>query len=469
MVGPVHTNKCALDAYEAVGLKIAVSDSIQIYEILVMQQAETIIIGAGPTGLSAAYHLEGSKVVLESTNRVGGLCRSFKMKDVVFDIGGHSFHTQHDEIRSLICKELGVNLFFQKRVAEILFKGSKVPYPWQRFFHLVEDRKVVEDCHAGLQRREQRGEPMNLQDLILAKYGDGIAQHFLFPYNKKLWLRDLHEISCAWTSERIAGLADESTIGERRTARRKPLDENSMVGYPAKGGFGEIFKNMAARVGKIEFDQHVCFIDPQMKVLMTRRGNVVKWERIVSTIAIPDLIGMLKSAPSDIMRLARELPYVSLQVDYFVTSEPLDGAPQRLYCADAEMPAHKIAFNSLSSENERKKPYHSIIAETSVDDLRKGCCRDRTDRILRGLCDAGLIKGQSRILAHRYELVKYAYPVQSHRVAFIMEVLSHYLECQGIYSAGRFGNWEYVNSDECMLVGAELAGRLDSSVRKIQN
>jgi len=431
-----------------------------------MQQAETVIIGAGPTGLSAAYHLEGSKVVLESTNCVGGLCRSFKMKDVVFDIGGHSFHTQHDEIRSLICEELGVDLHFQKRVAEILFKGSRVPYPWQRFFHLVEDRKVVEDCHAGLQRREHRGEPMNLQDLILAKYGDGIARHFLFPYNKKLWLRDLHEISCAWTSERIAGLADESTGGTMHTARRKPLDENSMVGYPAKGGFEEIFKNMAARVGRVEFDQHVCFIDHQMKVLMTRRGNMVKWERIVSTIAIPELVGMLKHAPGDIVRLARELPYVSLQVDFFVTSEPLDGVPQRLYCADSEMPAHKIAFNSLSSENERKKPYHSIIAETSVDDLSESCCRDRTDRILRGLCDAGSIKGQSQILTHRYELVKYAYPVQSHQAACIMDVLSHYLECQGIYSVGRFGNWEYVNSDECILMGAELARRLDSRVKR---
>jgi protoporphyrinogen oxidase len=421
-----------------------------------MQQAKTIIIGAGPTGLSAAYHLSESRLVLESTDRVGGLCRSFQMKDVVFDIGGHSFHTVHDKIRSFICEDLGVHLCFQRRDAKILFKGSIIPYPWQKFFHLVNDRKVIEDCLAGLQRRTHRGEPVSLQDFLLARYGDGITQHFLFPYNKKLWLRNLDEISCAWASERIADLVSEPTAG----AQRKPLDESSTVGYPSKGGFDEIFKKMAAKVGNIRLKQQVCFIDPHKKVLVTRQGNMFKWERIVSTIPIPDLFGMLKSAPSNLVRLAYELPYVSLQVDFFVTGEPLEGVPQRLYCADAEVPAHKIAFNSLSSENERKKPYHSIIAETSINDLSRGCCRERTEHIMRVLADAVLIKGQSQILTHRYELIKYAYPVQGHQVARIMDLLSRYLECHEIYSVGRFGNWEYVNSDQCLLRGAELANRL---------
>jgi UDP-galactopyranose mutase len=432
-----------------------------------MQQANTIIIGAGPTGLSAAYHLNGSTVVLESTDRVGGLCRSFKIGDVVFDIGGHSFHTAHENVRSLICDDLGVDLFLQRRDARILFKGDVVPYPWQRFFHLVKDHRVIQDCHTGLETREPPTGPANLQNFILAKYGAGIAQHFLFPYNRKLWLRDLDEISCDWTSERVAGLRNERTPAGDGAVRRKPLDENSIVGYPSSGGFDQIFRKMAAKIDNILFDQHVCFIDPQTKVLMTRRGNVFKWETIVSTMPIPDLVGILQNTPSNIVRLAGRLPYVSLQVDFFVTTEPLDGVPQRLYCADADMPAHKISFNSLSSQNERDKPCHSIIAETSIGDPGSAHCRDRTGLILRGLSDARLIKGQSQILTHRYELVKYAYPVQSHQVRSIMNVLSGYLECHGIYSVGRFGNWEYINSDDCLLRGRELAEHLDSGAGRL--
>jgi UDP-galactopyranose mutase len=427
-----------------------------------VQPAKTVIIGAGPTGLAAGYHLNGNSIILERTDCVGGLCRSFSINDVVFDIGGHCFHTAHQNVHSFICKDLGVELSLQRRDARILFNGQLVPYPWQRFFHLINDQKVIEDCYVGLRARRQHSQPKNLHDLILARYGGGIARHFLLPYNEKLWLHDLEEISCEWVSQRVADLADEvaSTAGE--SARRWPLDETSMVGYPSQGGFGEIFNRMAAKIANIRLRQHVCLIEPHAKALMTQSGDVFKWDRIISTIPVPELIGIIKNAPPNVCRLASELPYVSLQVDFFVTKQPLKSVPQRVYCADAEFPAHKIAFNSMSSEHERDKPHHSIIGETSIGDQSERSCRDRAARIVTGLRRAGLIKSLSQILTHRYEFVKYAYPIQSHRVKQIMNLLRRYLGSLGIHTIGRFGAWEYINSDECLLRGAELAEYLRS-------
>ena len=427
-----------------------------IDEIFMMQQTKTIIIGAGPTGLSVAYHLNGDSIVLESTNQIGGLCRSFEIEGVIFDIGGHSYHSTYNRINSFISEDLGVEMYFQKRDARILFKDSIIPYPWQRFFHLVRDKKVVEDCYEGLRTRGCHDGQANLKNLLLARYGNGITKHFLFPYNEKLWMRDLEEISSNWASERIVDSGEGKVAG----AQRLPLYENSIVGYPSKGGFDEIFKKMASKIRDIRFEKHVCHIDTDKKILMTRRGDVFKWERIVSTIPIPDMFGMLKNSPYNFVRLASELLYVSLQVDFFVTGEPLGCVPQRLYCADAELPAHKIAFNSLSSENEASKNHHSIITETSIDDPSVSCCRERTARILKGLYNTGIIKKQASILKHRYQIVKYAYPVQCHRHVQIKNLLTRYLELQGIYSIGRFGNWEYINSDQCLLRGEEIAQRL---------
>jgi len=431
-------------------------------KVFVMELVKTIIIGAGPTGLSVDYHLNGNGIVLENLPVVGGLCRSFEMNDVVFDIGGHSFHTAHNTIRSFIPNELGVELFLQKRDARILFKGSVIPYPWQRFFHLIDDKKVVEDCIKGLEMRPQYSQPKNLHDFILVKYGTGIAQHFLFPYNRKLWRHNLGEISCDWASERIVSFRNKPSAEINASEQRTPLDENSLVGYPAKGGFNVIFKKMAARLSNIQFEQKVCFIDPHSNLLRTSRGDVFKWEKIVSTMPVTELVTMVRDVPNHIVQLANELPYVSLQVDFFVTSEPLVGVPQRLYCADADMPAHKIVFNSLSSENERNKPYHSIISETSIGDFGKSSCCDRTARIFKRLCDVGLIKDKMKILSHRYELVKYAYPVRGRQVKRIMDSLNAYLEHLGIYSIGRFGQWEYINIDQCFLKSKQLAERLIS-------
>jgi UDP-galactopyranose mutase len=429
-----------------------------------VQAAKTIIIGAGPTGLAAAYFLDEEAIVLESEGVAGGLCRSFEIEGAVFDIGGHSFHTTSDEIRSFVIDKLGVEFYFQKRDAKILFKGSIVPYPWQRFFHLVKDPAVVDDCYLGLKTKTDKISPKNLQEMILFKYGEGIARHFLFPYNRKLWLRNLEDISCGWTSERIVHHQKEMVCHDSKGLERKPLDEDSMVGYPLHGGFGRIFTTMASNVNRICLNQRVCFIDPDQKVSMTECGDTFKWETLISTMPVAELMSMIKGAPPHLIELSRRLPFVSLQVDLFVTRRPLESVPQRLYCADADMPAHKVAFNSLSSPAQRNNPHHAIIAETSIDYNLAGNSQEKSRRIVDVLIEANLLQDRSDIIKHQCRLVKYAYPLQGHEVAGSMDVLSSYLEKLGIYSIGRFGKWEYINCDQCMLRGRKLAGQINSGM-----
>ena len=56
---------------------------------------ETLIIGAGPAGLTAGYLLskEGHKVTVVERDPVyvGGISRTVNYKGFLFDIGGHRF------------------------------------------------------------------------------------------------------------------------------------------------------------------------------------------------------------------------------------------------------------------------------------------------------------------------------------------------------------------------------------------
>ncbi len=59
-----------------------------------MSKAYTVIVGAGVAGLTAAGMLQdqGRQVVLlEAADQVGGLCRSYTLDSVVFDLGPHLF------------------------------------------------------------------------------------------------------------------------------------------------------------------------------------------------------------------------------------------------------------------------------------------------------------------------------------------------------------------------------------------
>ena len=55
-----------------------------------------LIVGAGPSGLSAAYELSkiNSQInIYEKLDKVGGLARSLNFRDCKFDIGPHRFFT----------------------------------------------------------------------------------------------------------------------------------------------------------------------------------------------------------------------------------------------------------------------------------------------------------------------------------------------------------------------------------------
>ena len=62
---------------------------------------KAIIIGGGITGLSTAWKLSenGCKVnVIERDNSIGGLAKSIKIENYLFDIGPHSFFSEDEEI-----------------------------------------------------------------------------------------------------------------------------------------------------------------------------------------------------------------------------------------------------------------------------------------------------------------------------------------------------------------------------------
>ena len=98
-----------------------------------MQSVRHLILGAGPTGLSLAYHLQGDSLILERESQVGGLCRSLYHDGGVFDIGGHSFHTPCPDVYQLVQDLLRDGLHVQQRDARVYTHGTLIPYPFQKF------------------------------------------------------------------------------------------------------------------------------------------------------------------------------------------------------------------------------------------------------------------------------------------------------------------------------------------------
>src|SRR5215470_9624174 len=92
-----------------------------------------VVIGAGPAGLTAAYHLakhgEAVTVLEQDPKYVGGIARTVEQEGYRFDIGGHRFFSKSDEVEALWTEILGDQMLTRNRLSRIYYRGKYFAYP----------------------------------------------------------------------------------------------------------------------------------------------------------------------------------------------------------------------------------------------------------------------------------------------------------------------------------------------------
>ena len=419
------------------------------------------MLGAGPAGLAFAYRYGRGAVVLERSCEVGGLSRSIEIEDGIFDIGGHSFHTPHQEVRDLVHSLMNGAWHEQPRDARVWVSGQLIAYPFQQNFEMLDDTSIVEECRGHELDATLVARSANFEEWIFRRFGNGVARNFMVPYNSKLWACDLKDMSCEWVAERVATATDAPRLTGAAGPKRRPLQSDSKVAYPAHGGFGSIFAALAARCERIELGEEVVRIDFRDRNVHTSSGRVWPWDRIVSTMPLPHLLACLGDCPDRIVERASMLQAVSLKILLILAKLRDKRVPQRIYIADPAIPPHKVAFNHTSSTSLSERTNHAIMCEVSYS-LSKPAKPDA--ELLNGTVDwlvaNRFVESADDVVTQRVVDVPYGYPVQTHTRTEIISEVTRYLESRNIHTIGRFGSWNYANSDECMRQGLELGSRL---------
>ncbi len=154
-----------------------------------------VIIGAGPTGLGAASALQEAGhdnwVLVERDDTVGGLARSFRdERGFTWDIGCHVVFSHYDRFTQALDGLFAPGGWLHHdRASWIHILGTWVPYPFQANIRYLPPRPL-ELCLAGLRsvaRRPAAPEFSDFDDFIVRTLGEGIADVFMRPYNKKVW------------------------------------------------------------------------------------------------------------------------------------------------------------------------------------------------------------------------------------------------------------------------------------------
>jgi protoporphyrinogen oxidase len=200
-----------------------------------------LIIGAGITGLSAAYHLKGDYALFEKNRFAGGTASSEKVDGFIFDKAGHLLHFKTSWVKNLVEKLISpVRLDKKRRRSWILSKGIYTRYPFQVNTYKLPPA-VIKDCllemaHAQVSDARNKKPADNLRDWILESLGSGVAKHFMFPYNRKLWKTPLSGVGIDWVDKFIPKPRLDYAIRGAVSDFKRGFGYNRIFFYPSHGG-----------------------------------------------------------------------------------------------------------------------------------------------------------------------------------------------------------------------------------------
>jgi protoporphyrinogen oxidase len=402
-----------------------------------------IIIGAGISGLSTAYFLKKPYEVLEEKPYAGGLCVSFYEDGFVFDCSGHFIHIKNEEIKKTVEKLAG-GLLKIERNAVIYTKNGFIPYPFQANLYYL-DYKTKRECIDGILKRKNIKISTLMPFLCWseAMFGSGITKYFMEPYNKKLWAYNLNKMTAEWTGEFVPRPDANVIVNNAYSKNKKSYGYNSVFYYPKVNGCGALIEGLTKKV-EVNLNSKVQKIDIQNKVVLCSSGKTYKYNKIVSTQALPELVKQIINVPPNVKRAAENLLSNSIRcVNIGIKSEK--GIPRKLkdkhwiYFPESQIPFYRLGiYSNVNTLNVPKGCYSFYVEFSSFNKKYKN-----VENLLNDLNRSGFIRKNDKVRAVNIIDMPYAYVIFDTKRKECLKIIKNFLKKHGIFSIGRYGAWEY--------------------------
>ena len=479
-----------------------------------------IIVGAGPTGLSAAYHLGEESLLLEQHDHVGGWCRSIVDNGFTFDHAGHIMFSNDPYVHEMYAMLLGDNVHWQDREAWIYSKDVYTRYPFQgALYGLPPD--VLKECivgaiearfgsleaggtrapaartngHAASSSASQcKAESItdccadgiaestatlithptaipkvpqqkyaNFEEFIHGVWGSGVAKHFALPYNRKLWAVPLDEMETSWLGGRVPMPDLEEMIDGALRPVARPQGPNARFGYPLRGGFQALMEGFLPHLrGELRLESTITRVVPSQHLVGLADGTNYKYEKLISTMPLPALIKLLgDEAPARVRNAAARLRHVSVRcVNLGIARENITDKHWIYYPEDGVF--HRIFVQGNASPNNNAPGGFALTCEITYSPQKPLPCDGDAliDRCIADCIKVGVLTAEDEIVARNQVDMPYAYVVYDHERAENVDIIRQWLSTKDIELAGRYSEWEYYNSDHAFLAGKKVAERV---------
>lgn len=427
-------------------------------------EKNTIILGAGLTGLSCAYHLKKNYLIFEKESQPGGLCRSIHTGGFTFDLTGHLLHLRDENIKKLIKTLLKNNILELKRNAWIFSKNTYTRYPFQAHTYGLP-KKVIKEClsdffAAQAKLKRFKKEAPSFYDWIIRHFGRGIARHFMVPYNEKLWLRPLTELTAEWVGSFVPQPSVEEVLKGSLTDRSSSLGYNALFSYPKKGGIQSLVNALLPQVVKPVTNAEAVRVRwYDRRVEIAGKGPIM-YDHLVSTIPLPVLINRMHRVPTDVSHAVKSLRWVSILCINLGFKRPQFTDKHWIYFPEKDFIFYRVGFHSNLSPYMAPKGCSSIYVEITHLPEKMMNLKKVLSSTITGLNHVGILRQDDKILKIQVIPMPYAYVVYDFNRTPAVELIQKFLHKHGIISTGRYGGWKYSYMEEAILDGKKAAEQI---------
>lgn len=424
---------------------------------------DVVIIGAGLTGLSAAYHLEQAGfhdyVVLEKESSAGGLCRSVNKDGFTFDFTGHLLHINNDYFKKLIEELVGFENFNAiNRRSYIFSEQVFTKYPYQINLHGLPTHTIA-TCIEEFIKRPTVKNPKTFYSWVLTNFGKGFADHFFFPYQTKIFDFPVKKLTASWTG-RFVPQTSLSQILDGALAAQEPVavGYNAHFLYPKKNGIFFWVNKLAQALHKKPITQsQVTAVDPAAKRITLQDGSTIAYKKLISTMPLDQLLGTLKEPSSSSLKKARSKLKCNSVINFNLGVNRPDLSDKHwVYYPETQYPFYRIGFPHNFADSMAPAGCSSLYGELSS--------LSRSPQELSGKLTQALNLTKKLwniaphdILTEHIIRIPHAYVIYDRWRDKHLPNLLKELAFLDIHSVGRYGAWKYASMQEGVLDGKDVA------------
>lgn len=417
----------------------------------------TIILGAGISGLGAAYSLRQkgeTPLVLEKDETYGGLCGCFTIDGFTFDRFVHLSFAKDERVLNIF------NTSAKRIITHIpnpynIYNRKWIKHPAQNNLYPLsaEEKSLVIKDFLSRPNNVETDKIDNYEQWLRIQFGNYFAEHFPMKYTKKYWMCEAKDLETRWVGQRIYQPSIEEVIKGSQTADTPVTYYAKEMRYPASGGYRQFF-SLLAEGTDIRYGKEVTNIDTTLKTVTTSDNTTYHFTRLISTLPLNLYPSLMPGMPEDIKTAARMLKATSgYHVSIALNTKDI---PPYLwwYIYDEDILAARVYSPSLKSPNNAPEGCSSLQMEVYCAE-NAFTEQELKERTIGKLIEMGIIKEEDILFTH-IGFEAYANVIFDKNIYVCREKVRKYLISQGIEPIGRFGEWGYLWSDQSLLSGLNV-------------